>query len=373
MTSSWPCQGHFAAHAGLRAARPCLYCANRSSDGKGEDLSGDHKADYDVLGIGNAIVDVLAQVDDDFLARQGLVKGAMQLIDEVAAHDLYAAMGPSIEASGGSAANTIAGVASFGCRAAFMGKVRNDELGEVFAHDIRATGVHFDTPAATEGPTTARCLVLVTPDGERTMNTWLGASQNLGPDDVEADLVKASAITYLEGYLWDPPHAKEAFKKAAAIATQAGRKVALTLSDAFCVDRHRESFLELIRGPVDILFANEAEIKSLYQTRTFNDALHAVRADCALAVLTRSEAGSVIVEGEDVHVIGAHPVEKVVDATGAGDLFAAGFLAGLAQGRAVPDCARLGAIAASEIIQQMGARAIRPFHEVAAENGFHPV
>ncbi len=291
------------------------------------------KAEYDVLGIGNAIVDVLAQVDEGFLARQGLVKGAMQLIDEVAAHDLYEAMGPGIEASGGSAANTIAGLASFGRKTAFIGKVRDDELGGIFAHDIRSIGVHFATPPATEGPTTARCLVLITPDGERTMNTWLGASQNLTVDDVDEDLVRASAITYLEGYLWDPPHAKEAFVKAAETARRAGRKVALTLSDSFCVDRHRDSFLELIRKQVDILFANEAEIKSLYQ-------------------------------------VAAHPVEQVVDATGAGDLFAAGFLAGFTQGRPVADCARMGALAASHIIQQIGARAIRPFHEVARENGF---
>ena len=334
-------------------------------------MSGNGDARFDVLGIGNAIVDVLAQVTEDFLARHGLVKGAMRLIDEVEAHDLYQALGPTIEVSGGSAANTIAGVASFGARAAFIGKVRDDELGEIFAHDIRSVGVHFETPPATKGPTTARCLVLVTPDGERTMNTWLGASQNLSPDDVDEDLVKDSRITYLEGYLFDPPHAKEAFRKAAEVARSAGRKVALTLSDSFCVDRHRQDFLELIRKQVDILFANEAEIRSLYQVSNFNDAMHAVREDCPLAVLTRSAAGSVIVEGgDDVHVIEAFPVKKVVDATGAGDLFAAGFLAGYTQRRPVAECARMGALAAGEIIQQMGARAIRPFHEVARENGF---
>ncbi len=325
---------------------------------------------FDVLGIGNAIVDVLAHVDEDFLVRHDLVKGAMRLIDEVEAQELYESLGPTLEMSGGSAANTIAGVASFGRRAAFIGKVRNDQLGEVFAHDIRSLGVHFDTPPATEGPTTARCLVLVTPDGERTMNTWLGAAQNLGPEDVDEALVRESAIVYLEGYLWDPPHAKEAFRKAADIARAAGRKVALTLSDSFCVDRHRDSFLELIETSVDILFANEAEIKSLYQVRYFDDAMHAVKAHCPLAVLTRSAAGSVVVEGDDVHVIEAHPVKKVVDATGAGDLFAAGFLAGYVEGRPVAECARLGALAAAEIIQQLGARSIRPFHEIARENGF---
>ena len=326
---------------------------------------------FDVLGIGNAIVDVLAHVDEEFLIRHDLVKGAMRLIDEVQAERLYESLGPTVEQSGGSAANTIAALASFGCRAAFIGKVRDDQLGEVFAHDIRATGAHFDTPPSTEGPTTARCLVLVTPDGERTMNTWLGAAQNLSPADIDEELVASSAVTYLEGYLWDPPAAKEAFQKAAKIARAAGRKVALSLSDSFCVDRHRESFLELIRNSVDILFANEAEIKALYQVNNFNDAMHAVRRDCPLAVLTRSAAGSVVALPDDVHVIEAHPVQKVEDATGAGDLFAAGFLAGHARGLGLPEAARLGALAAAEIIRQMGARATRPFREVARENGFH--
>ncbi len=330
----------------------------------------DHTA-HDVLGIGNAIVDVLAHVEEDFLVRHDLVKGAMRLIDEVEAEHLYEALGPTMEQSGGSAANTIAALASFGCKAAFIGKVKDDQLGEVFAHDITATGAHFDTPKAADGPSTARCLVLVTPDGERTMNTWLGAAQNLGPEDIDEALVKASGIVYLEGYLFDPPAAKKAFHKAAAVAREAGRKVALTLSDSFCVDRHREDFLHLIRNSVDILFANEAEIKSLYQASTFNDAMHAVRQDCPLAVLTRSAAGSVIALPDDVHVVEAAPVKKVVDATGAGDLFAAGFLAGHARGLELPDAARLGALAAAEIIQQMGARAIRPFREVARENGYH--
>jgi len=326
---------------------------------------------FDVLGIGNAIVDVLAHVEEEFLIRHDLVKGAMRLIDEVEAERLYDSLGPTMEQSGGSAANTIAALSSFGCDTAFIGKVKDDQLGRVFAHDIRATGAHFDTPPAKDGPSTARCLVLVTPDGERTMNTWLGAAQNLSPEDIDEELVAASAITYLEGYLWDPPAAKEAFQKAAKIARKAGRKVALSLSDAFCVDRHRESFLELIRTSVDILFANEAEIKSLYRAGNFNDAMHAVRKDCPLSVLTRSGSGSVIALPDDVHVIEAFPVKKVVDATGAGDLFAAGFLAGYTRGLSLPEAARLGAVAAAEIIQQMGARAVRPFHEVARENGFH--
>ncbi len=333
-------------------------------------MSTPQEARFDVLGIGNAIVDVLANVTEEFLIKHDLVKGSMRLIDEVEAHELYEALGPSVEMSGGSAANTIAGLASFGRRAAFIGKVRNDQLGEVFAHDIRSLGVHFNTPPATEGPSTARCLVMITPDGERTMNTWLGAAQNLNSDDVDEALVADSAIIYLEGYLWDPPHAKDAFRKAARIAREAGRKVALTLSDSFCVDRHRESFLELIENQVDILFANEAEIKALYQVPTFDEAMHAIKAHCPLAVLTRSAAGSVVVEGDDVHVIEAYPVRKVVDATGAGDLFAAGFLAGYSEGRPVAECARLGALAAAEIIQQVGARSIRPFHEIARENGF---
>ncbi len=328
-------------------------------------------ARFDVLGIGNAIVDVLAHVEEEFLIRHDLVKGAMRLIDEVEAERLYESLGPTMEQSGGSAANTIAALASFGCEAAFIGKVKDDQLGQVFAHDIRATGAHFDTSPAKDGPSTARCLVLVTPDGERTMNTWLGAAQNLSPEDIDEELVAASAITYLEGYLWDPPAAKEAFQKAAQIAREAGRKVALSLSDAFCVDRHRESFLDLIRNSVDILFANESEIKSLYQVSNFNDAMHAVRKDCPLAVLTRSAAGSVIALPDDVHVVEAFPVKKVEDATGAGDLFAAGFLAGHVRGLSHPEAARLGAVAAAEIIQQMGARAVRPFHEVARENGFH--
>ena len=328
-------------------------------------------ARFDVLGIGNAIVDVLAHVDEEFLIRHDLVKGAMRLIDEVEAERLYESLGPTVEQSGGSAANTIAALASFGCDAAFIGKVKDDQLGRVFAHDIRATGAHFDTPPAKDGPSTARCLVLVTPDGERTMNTWLGAAQNLSPEDIDEELVANSSVIYLEGYLWDPPAAKEAFQKAAKIAREAGRKVALSLSDSFCVDRHRESFLELIRNSVDILFANEAEIKALYQVGNFNDAMHAARADCPLAVLTRSAAGSVIALPDDVHVIEAFPVKKVEDATGAGDLFAAGFLAGYVRGLDLPEAARLGAMAAAEIIQQMGARATRPFHEVARENGFH--
>ncbi|MBL8665575.1 MAG: adenosine kinase, partial [Candidatus Odyssella sp.] len=255
-------------------------------------------AQYDVVGIGNAIVDVIARADDAFLAAKKLAKGAMTLIDEAQADALYAAMGPGTESSGGSAGNTMAGIASLGGRGAYIGKVRNDQLGQVFAHDMRAIGVSFESKPATAGPSTARCLILVTPDAQRTMNTYLGACVNLGPDDVEEAVVKAARVTYLEGYLWDPPHAKEAFVKAAKIAHAAGRKVSLSLSDAFCVDRHRASFRDLVANHVDILFANESEIKSLYEVEGFDAALQAVRGSCEIACLTRSEKGSVIVAGE---------------------------------------------------------------------------
>jgi adenosine kinase len=302
---------------------------------------------YDVLGLGNAIVDVIARADA-----------------------IYEAMGPAVEVSGGSAANTIVGVAGFGARAAFIGKVKDDKLGQAFAHDIRAAGVVFDTPPAADGPSTARCYVMVTPDGERTMNTFLGAAQDLHPADVDPDAIAAAAITYLEGYLWDPPHAKEAFRKAAKIAHEAGRKVALTLSDAFCVDRYRAEFVDLIRNrTVDLVFANESELKSLYETADFDTALAALRQQAALAVVTRSEKGCVVVSGNDTVAVPAAPIEKLVDATGAGDLFAAGFLTGLARGRDHQTAARLGALAAAEVIQHIGARPEVSLKELAAQNG----
>jgi adenosine kinase len=325
---------------------------------------------YDVLGIGNAIVDVLARAEDDFLARQNMNKGAMALIDEPRAKSIYDAMGPAVEISGGSAANTIVGVASFGGRAAFVGKVKNDKLGQVFAHDIRAAGVAFDTPPAADGPATACCYVLVTPDGERTMNTFLGAAQNLTPADVNADAVSSASITYLEGYLWDPPQAKEAFRKAAKIAHGAGRQVALTLSDAFCVGRYRAEFVELIRGgTVDIVFANEAELKSLYEASDFDTAAKALRADAKLAVVTRSEKGCVVLSKDSAEAVPAMPIAKMVDATGAGDLFAAGFLFGLARGRDHRTAARLGVMAAAEVIQHIGARPEVSLKDLAQKNG----
>jgi adenosine kinase len=325
---------------------------------------------YDVLGIGNAIVDVIARAEDDFLVEHGMHKGSMTLIDEARAQAIYAAMGPAVESSGGSAANTIVGVASFGARASFIGKVRDDDLGRTFAHDIRAANVAFDTEAAISGPSTARSYIMVTPDGERTMNTFLGAAQNLTPADIDEARVASAAITYLEGYLWDPPHAKDAFVKAAEIAHKNKRRVALTLSDAFCVDRYRTEFLDLIRkGTVDIIFANERELHSLYETANFANATKALRDDAKLAVVTRSEKGCVVVTSDFVEPVAAEPVDKVVDVTGAGDLFAAGFLVGLSRGKEHRTSARLGALAAAEVIQHVGARPAVSLKALAAENG----
>lgn len=325
---------------------------------------------FDVLCIGNAIVDVLSTVEDDFLDRQTIVKGSMTLIDEGRAEHLFDAMGPATVISGGSAANTAVGIASFGARAAFIGKVRTDQVGQLFTHDLRATGVHFPTDAAHSGPATARSFILVTPDGQRSMNTYLGACQNLGPADVEADVVRASAITYLEGYLWDPPAAKEAFKAAAAVAHEAGRKVAITLSDSFCVGRYRDEFLDLIRTrTVDLVFSNEAELHALYQCEDFDAAVATIRAECDLTVVTRGAAGSLVVSREALTAIPAAPIAELVDTTGAGDLFAAGFLAGYARGADHATCARLGAVAAAEVIQHLGARPAKRLDRLAEESG----
>ncbi|MFZ5932070.1 MAG: adenosine kinase [Pseudomonadota bacterium] len=313
-------------------------------------------ASLDVTGIGNAIVDIIAQSDDAFLVRNAIAKGGMTLIDAAAATTLYGAMGPGIETSGGSAANTIAGVAGLGGKAAFIGKVQQDQLGEVFAHDLRTLGVQYDTPASISESPTGRCLILVTPDAQRSMSTFLGAGQELHPRDVDPATIESAQITYLEGYLWDPPHAKEAFRKAMDIAHQAGRQVAMSLSDAFCVERYRDEFQHLAAGNIDILFANESEIMSLYQTRTFDDALQAVRGKCAIAALTRSEKGCVIVAGDEVHVIEAVKPAQLIDTTGAGDLFAAGFMFGLTHGRDLAASARIGALAASEVIAHLGPR-----------------
>ena len=322
---------------------------------------------YDVLGIGNAIVDVLTHAEDSALDRLGLPKGAMTLIDGPQANQLYEQMGPAVEASGGSAANTLAGIASFGSRGAFIGRVRDDQLGQIFSHDIRAAGVAYETPPASQGPSTARCLIFVTPDAQRTMQTYLGASVGLGPEDIDPDLVAGAGITYLEGYLWDPPAAKDAFRKAAACAAGAGRKVSLSLSDPFCVERHREDFKALVDQSIDILFANEAEICSLYEVGDFASALAAVKGRCELTVLTRSEKGAVVLSGEEAVSVPAAKVEKVVDTTGAGDLFAAGFLHGLSRGQPPVICARYGALAAAEVISHFGARPETPLRDLIKE------
>ena len=327
-------------------------------------------AKYDVLGIGNAIFDVLVQTDEKFLADHGMTKGGMALIDEARALSIYRDMGPATEMSGGSAANTIVGIANLGARAAYVGKVRDDQIGHLYTHDIRAAGVAFETPPAADGPATGCSYILVTPDGERTMNTYLGAAQDLMPGDIDAAQVAASAVLYLEGYLWDPKSAKEAFVKASTIAHQAGRQVALTLSDAFCVDRYRGEFLDLMRGgTVDLIFANEAELGSLYQTADFDAALTQLRRDIPLGIVTRSEKGCVVASKDGVIAVPAFPVQKMVDTTGAGDLFAAGFLFGLVRGTSHENAGRLGALAAAEVIQHIGARPQVSLKELAIKHG----
>jgi sugar/nucleoside kinase (ribokinase family) len=323
----------------------------------------------DVVGIGNAIVDILVPSDDQFLSKHDLRKGTMALVDEARAETLYRATGSGLEMSGGSCGNTMAGIASFGGKGAYVGKVRNDQLGDVFAHDMRAIGVKFDTAPLTKGPSTARCLILVTPDAQRTMNTYLGACVELGPDDLDPDVIAAAQVTYLEGYLFDPPRAKEAFRRAAKTAHDAGRKVSLSLSDPFCVDRYRDEFRELVANHVDILFANEAEICSLYQVNDFEQAVNHVRGKTEIAALTRSEMGSVIVTRDREHRIPIHPPERVIDSTGAGDLYAAGFLYGLTHGKDLTSCGKLGSLAASEVISHYGARPETPLKDLAQRAG----
>ncbi len=314
-------------------------------------------AEYDVLCIGNAIVDVIASCDEAFLSENGIIKGAMNLIDAERAEMLYSRMGPAIEASGGSAGNTAAGLASFGAKTAYFGKVCDDQLGSIYRHDIRAQGVAFDTAPLTGQPPTARSMIFVTPDGERSMNTYLGACTELGPEDVEADKAANARVTYFEGYLWDPPRAKDAIRLTAEHTHKGGGEVAITLSDPFCVDRYREEFLELMRsGTVDIVFANESELKSLYQTSSFEEGLNAIRNDCKLAAVTRSEHGSVVVSREETVTVAAIEIEQLVDTTGAGDLYAAGFLFGYTKGKSLEDCGMLGSLAAGLVIQQVGPR-----------------
>jgi sugar/nucleoside kinase (ribokinase family) len=310
---------------------------------------------YGLLAIGNALVDVLSQADEGFITRNGLEKGAMTLIDTQRAKDLYDLMGQAVQVSGGSAGNTMAGFASFGGKGAYIGKVAQDNLGDVFRHDMKAQGIHYTTQALIEGAPTGRCLILVTPDGQRTMNTFLGAAVELSTADIDADLVAASAVTYLEGYLFDPPQAKQAFRLAAKIAREAGRKVALTLSDSFCVGRHRADFLDLVENHVDIVFGNEDELKSLYELESFEAAVERIKNKCEIAVLTRGKQGSLIISGEQKVMINVNSV-KVVDTTGAGDQYAAGFLYGYTQGLELVKCGSLGAEAAAEVIGHMGPR-----------------
>jgi len=321
----------------------------------------------DVVAIGNAIVDVIARVDDRFIASHGVERGAMTLIDADRGEALYAAMPPGIEVSGGSAGNTAAGLAALGASAGYIGKIRDDLLGKVFRHDITAQGVRFETAPAADGPPTARCLVLVTPDAQRSMNTYLGACVNLTPDDVDPAMIADAQVVYLEGYLWDPPQAKEAFLKAARIAHDSGGKVALSLSDPFCVGRHRAEFQELVRHHVDILFANEHEIVSLFEAKSFDEALQKVRFEVETAALTRSERGSVVVHRDEVHILDAERADRVIDTTGAGDLYAAGFLYGYTQGRDPAACGRIGGICAAEIISHIGARPEADLKKLVAE------
>jgi len=326
---------------------------------------------FDVLGIGNAIVDILARCEDSFLSDNKLPKGHMRLIDTREADSLYESMGPAIEVSGGSAANSMVGVAGLGGRAAFIGKVADDHLGEVFGHDLRASGVAYETaPASEDGRSpTARCMILVTPDGERTMSTYLGVSVDLGAAQLDPQLIKDARITYLEGYLFDPPEARAAFHEAAVLAAKAGRKVALSLSDGFCVDRHRAAFRALIDSGVDILFANEDELLSLYETENFDAACIEARRECELVAVTRGAVGSVIITPDERIIVPAEPVDEVVDTTGAGDLYAAGFLYGYANGLDLTLCGRLAALSAAEIISHMGARPEHNLQDLAKEKG----
>ncbi|MDK4705317.1 adenosine kinase [Rhizobium sp. CNPSo 4062] len=325
---------------------------------------------FDVLTVGNAIVDIIARCNDQFLIDNNITKAAMNLIDAERAELLYSRMGPALEASGGSAGNTAAGVASFGGRAAYFGKVAEDQLGEIFAHDIRAQGVHYETKAKGTFPPTARSMIFVTEDGERSMNTYLGACVELGPEDVEEQVVADAKVTYFEGYLWDPPRAKEAIRECARIAHANGREMSMTLSDSFCVGRYRDEFLDLMRsGTVDIVFANRDEALSLYETDDFEKALTLIAADCKIAAVTTGKDGAVIVRGNERYVVDAHPIEERVDTTGAGDLFAAGFLFGYTQGRDLEDCAKLGNLAAAIVIEQIGPRPMRSLSEAAKEFG----
>ena len=323
---------------------------------------------FDVVGIGNAIVDVLSNSDDDFIEKHNLIKSSMTIVDAETAERLYGFMDSSMEVSGGSAANTIACIASVGGSGAFIGKVCQDQLGDVFTNDIRRAGVSYETKPDVDGDPTARCLIYVTPDAERTMQTFLGACTALGPNDIDEQVIISSKVIYLEGYLYDPPQAKAAFIKAARLAKKAGRKVALSLSDPFCVDRHRRAFVDLVHNHVDILFANEDEIKSLYQVDIFDEALEKVRGNCDIIALTRGSQGSIIVSGDETYVLLAEQAQDIVDTTGAGDSYAAGFLYGLTQGKDLKMCGRIGGVLAADIISNYGARSKNDLKVVLSEN-----
>jgi sugar/nucleoside kinase (ribokinase family) len=327
-------------------------------------------AEFSVLGIGNAIVDVLTHTDDAFLERQALPKGTMTLVDEERAETLYRLMEGTVKCSGGSAANTVVGVASLGGRGAYVGKVRDDELGRVFTEDIRSVGVSYELAAARTGPSTARCMIFVTPDAQRTMQTFLGASATLSPQDIDPDRVRRAGIVFLEGYLWDPPPAKAAFRRAAEIAHGAGRRVALTLSDPFCVERHRADFQALVAEHVDVLLANEHEALALWETADLDIAIDRLRAGrCRTAAITCSARGSIVLDGNARHDVPPFPVSRVMDTTGAGDLYAAGFLHGLAEGRPAEECGRLGSLVAAEVIGHFGARPEVRLADLATRHG----
>ena len=328
-------------------------------------MSAAPEVQIDVVALGHPLVDVLTHETDDVVARSGVERGAMTMVDAARSDEIYAQLGPAKETSGGSAANTTVGVASFGGKAAFIGRIADDSFGKVFAHDLRAAGVEFDVAPATDGSPTGRCLVIVAPDAERTMCTYLGAGAEIDVKDVDADRIAGAAVTYLEGYLWDGPEAKDAIRRAAMLAKDAGRKVAFTLSDPFCVDRHRAEFRELVASSVDVLFANEDEITMLYEVDAFDDAARLVAQDCEIAVLTRGAKGSVVISGSERHEIAAVPIEKLVDTTGAGDIYAAGFLYGLTHGRDLAKCGALGALGAAEVISHLGPRPEVPLAELA--------
>ncbi len=329
------------------------------------------KTQFDVLTIGNAIVDVIANCSDDFLERENIVKAAMNLIDEERAEHLYKAMGPADESSGGSAANTAAGVASFGGNSAYIGKVADDDLGVFFGKDMNNTGVHFQTGPLVGAEATARSMIFVTPDGERSMNTYLGACTKLNTQDIDEKLVAASKIVFFEGYLWDPEEAKDAIRYAIEVAHASENLVGMSLSDPFCVDRYRDEFNDLIdTGAVDVVFGNEHEICSLYETEDLSKAVKDLQGRCNLAIITQGKNGTIVATSDSKIEVPAHQVKKVIDRTGAGDLFAAGFLYGMTSGRSLEDCAKLGGLAAAEVIQHIGARQQVSLKEYAKVNGF---